>query len=370
MCGPFAVAAPGADGDNALRGRGSAQEVAVAHREDRPAARAGAAGPGLAVIVPAHRAGATIGPCLDGLLAAGFAAREILVVDDGSPDDGAARACLRGIAVLRNPHPLRPARARNRGAEAVTAEIVVFVDADVVVHADARERVLSHFRADPGLSAVFGSYDDAPPAPALVSRYRNLLHHFVHQVSRPEAVTFWTGFGAVRRAAFLRLGGLDPAWENIEDVEFGLRLSRAGGRIRLDRDMRATHLKAWTLRSMFLTDLRGRARPWTRLMRAGRIAAGELNTAAQHRIGAGSVAVGGASLAGAAAVPELLVLTGASVLAFAAANRGFLAFLARRHGWRFALACMPVHALHYTAALLGYLSVRLFEAPGGTRGRA
>ena len=63
--------------------------------------------------------------------------------------------------------------------------------------------------ADSSLAAVLGSYDDRPPASGLVARYRNLLHHFVHQRSRREATTFWTGLGAVRRDAFAALGGFD-----------------------------------------------------------------------------------------------------------------------------------------------------------------
>ena len=50
-----------------------------------------------------------------------------------------------------------------------------------------------------GVETLFGSYDDDPPAPGLVSRYKNLLHHHVHQNGRPDASTFWAGCGAIRR---------------------------------------------------------------------------------------------------------------------------------------------------------------------------
>lgn len=329
----------------------------------------GAPEPTLAVVVPAHRAGAEIGPCLDALFAAGFAAEDVLVVDDGCPEGSGDRAAARGVGVIRNEAPLRPARARNRGVDEVDADIVVFVDADVLVHADARARIVGHFTADPGLAAVFGSYDDAPPAPALVSRYRNLLHHFVHQRSAPEAETFWTGFGAVRRAAFLQAGGLDRAWENIEDVEFGLRLRAAGGRIRLDRDMQATHLKAWTPVSMFKTDLYGRALPWTRLLMRGRAGLGDLNTAREHRISAAAVAVFPAALAASFAAPAALWLAALAALVFLAANRRFLGFLVRTKGPAFALGAIPFHAAHYVAALLGYGLARWEAATGRTRGQ-
>jgi hypothetical protein len=36
---------------------------------------------------------------------------------------------------------------------------------------------------------LFGSYDRHPRAPGLVSQYRNLLHHYTHQVGHPDAST-------------------------------------------------------------------------------------------------------------------------------------------------------------------------------------
>ena len=42
--------------------------------------------------------------------------------------------------------------------------------------------------ADPGLTALFGSYDDHPPARDVVSQFRNLLHHFVHQQAHLTAI--------------------------------------------------------------------------------------------------------------------------------------------------------------------------------------
>ena len=316
----------------------------------------------MSVVVPAHQAADVLGPCLEGLLGAGFARSEIVVVDDGSRDGTGDRARALGVAVLRNETAQGPARARNRAVAGLDAEVVVFVDADVVVHPGTRERIAAHFQ-DPDLAAVFGSYDDSPSAPSLVSRYRNLLHHFVHQRSEAEAQTFWTGLGAVRRDAFLDVGGLDPAWQAIEDVEFGVRLSRAGRRIVLDRTLLATHLKAWTLGSMLRTDLWGRALPWTRLLLARRGPTGDLNLAASHRASAVLVLVFAACLLGGVIEPWLFLGAGLAAGAFLVANRRFLSFLARRHGVLFALGAMPFHALHYAAGVLGYAWVALVEAP-------
>ena len=110
-----------------------------------------------------------------------------------------------------------------------------------------RSRASARFRGGPTLTAVFGSYDDAPAEPGVVSQFRNLLHHHVHQQGAGEATTFWAGLGAVRADAFRAAGGFDAErypLPSVEDIDLGTRLSRNGGRILLDPLIQGTHLKA------------------------------------------------------------------------------------------------------------------------------
>lgn len=319
--------------------------------------------PSLMVVVPAHQAAAELAQCLDGLFGAGFGRDEVLVVDDGSRDGTGDVARAIGVRVLRHDVALRPARARNAGVRATQSDVIVFVDADVVVHPGARDHILRFFREEPGYVALIGSYDDAPAAPRWVSRYRNLLHHFVHQTGNPEAATFWTGFGAVRRRAFDEAGGLDPAWENIEDVEFGMKLVERGGRIRLDATLLCKHLKDWTLGSMFRTDWKGRAVPWSRLLQRRRARTGDLNLSRTHQTSAAAVALLVGSLLLVPVLPHSLWLAAAALALFLAINARFLCLLARQGGPGFALVSVFYHATHYAAALLGFVQV------AATRGR-
>src|SRR5687767_11799757 len=95
--------------------------------------------PSIAVVVPATDGPATLGRCLDGIAAASSPADEVIVVD--------------------RPAGAGPAAARNTGAARARAEVIAFVDSDVVVHPDALARIRRAFASDPGLCAVFGSYD-------------------------------------------------------------------------------------------------------------------------------------------------------------------------------------------------------------------
>ena len=137
----------------------------------------------ISAIVPATDAPATLGRCLAALAAADEPPEEVIVVDSADRPG--------------------PAAARNEGARRAIGELLVFVDADVEPHRDAFTRLRAAFAADPGLDALFGSYDDDPADQALVSRFRNLLHHHVHQEGAGPAETFWAGLGAIRRDSFL-----------------------------------------------------------------------------------------------------------------------------------------------------------------------
>lgn len=319
--------------------------------------------------MPAHQASDTLERCLAALLDAGVPPGDIIVVDDGSRDGTGDIARRLGTRVIRNDPALRPARARNAGVAESTADIILFVDADVVPHKDAPQRLIEAFR-DPEITAVFGSYDTVPEAPSIVSRYRNLLHYFTHQRADTDAHTFWTGLGAVRRVPFQKLGGFDPMWENIEDLEFGLRMRADGGKIRLDPAAQGTHLKDWTLASMFKTDLWGRAVPWTRLILADRMPGHVLNGSAGHRLSAACVilAILGLFLTPFVAASAWVILF--AVLFFLVINWALLAELYRIGGISLAAGAVPYHAAHYVAALLGYVYAHVRRAPEGPDGRA
>ena len=128
----------------------------------------------------------------------------------------------------------------------------MFVDADVEVHPDALRRLREAFEREPAASTPSSApTTTGPPPRAVVSRFRNLLHHHVHAGAGGPATTFWAGLGAVRREAFDAVGGFDAQRYPrpcIEDIELGMRLHAAGRRIALDPAVRGTHLKRWTLR--------------------------------------------------------------------------------------------------------------------------
>jgi GT2 family glycosyltransferase len=283
----------------------------------------------LAVIVPATDRPPTLSTCITAIQAADEPPEQLIVVEE--PSEAGASS------------------ARNAGASKSTAEVLVFVDADVAVHHDVFRRIRERLEGDPSLAAVFGSYDDEPAAPGLVSVFRNLLHHHVHQTSPGPATTFWTGLGAIRRDAFESVHGLDEELVWLEDVDLGMRLSAAGAAIELDPAIQGTHLKRWTLWTMVKTDFVGRGIPWVVLLLRHRQKSEALNLGWSHRASAAS------SLVAAGAVAKRRFgLAALAAGVFVALNRSFHGTLLRRLGPSKTPAAVGLHALHH---LVGIASV-------------
>jgi glycosyltransferase involved in cell wall biosynthesis len=321
----------------------------------------------LSIIVPLYNNPVQAAECLASLAGAAGPNVELIAVDDGSTDETPAVAARLGFRVVRLGRNAGPALARNAGASHAAGDVLVFVDQDVVAAPAAIDRIARTFARRPELAALFGSYDAAPRAPGLVSQFRNLLHHYVHQRGDPEAGTFWTGCGAVRRDVFQKAGGFRRL-AGVEDIELGHRLRRMGCRILLDRELQVTHLKAWTLGSMVRTDVTRRALPWGRLMLASRSYPRTLNLRSDQRWSVGLTALAAALLAASPLRPFLLVPAGALVLVILALNAGFYRFLRTARGARFALASVPLHLVYFGCCGVGAAWALVDYARGHARG--
>jgi GT2 family glycosyltransferase len=318
----------------------------------------------LSVIVPVYNGASFLRASLAALAGSSHRDYELLVVDDGSTDESAAVASAAGATVLTLAERGGPARARNHAARVATGDVLVFIDADVCVHADTLARIDAHLRANPETVAVMGSYDDSPADPGFVSQYKNLFHHYIHQHSRQRAWTFWAGCGAIRRDVFLAAGGFDDRYDRpcIEDIELGARLAAQGQRIDLDPAIQAKHLKRWTLRNLIRTDVFDRAVPWLTLMLRTRHMPPDLNVTHAHRA---SVVLACLAAMAAVAIPVAAAVGSSAVVAAAFAvlaaccfgllvlNLDLYRFFARKRGWPFALKALALHWFYYLYCAAG-----------------
>ena len=308
----------------------------------------------LSLIIPAHNTAATLEACLRAVNGSIHSA-QVIVVDDGSTDASAEIAARFPCELVRLPKNVGAAAARNVGARRATGDILFFLDSDIVMEQDTVARILDAFAADPALAALFGSYQQDTAPKNFFSQYKNLLHHYTHQISATQAATFCSGYGAIRREIFFALGGFSESQRALEDIEFGYRLHRAGHRVRLLKDLQFTHLKVYSFWGLVRSDVLQRAIPWTRLMLERHIFRNDLNTKSNNvasvviaflilfaPLWLWFVPLGGMILAG-------LMLT------FLVLNFDFILFVTRARGLLFGLKTVAMSWFFYVYSGIGLL---------------
>ncbi len=204
----------------------------------------------VSIIIPCRNEAAYIGACLDSVIANDFPAdrTEILVVDgmsaDGTRDILAdhARRYPR-LRVLDNPAGITPA-ALNLGIRAATGGVILRVDAHARIEKDYVRRCLETLDRT-GADNVGGIIITLPKTDAPMSRAiaRALSHPFgvgrsYFRIRPTESRWVDTVFGGCyRRDVFDRIGLFNEKLRRGQDMEFNLRLKRAGGRTFLSADI-------------------------------------------------------------------------------------------------------------------------------------
>lgn len=201
----------------------------------------------------------------------------------GCTDEGFAgekhAASVPLLQVVRNERSLGPGAARNLGASLGSGDVVVFLDADVVVTDKWLHPLLVHF-ADPAVGAVAprvtapeGTTRPRVTEPAgaagpwvtepaghrerdgLLGRYE-VARSPLDLGPRPAAVYPGSRVGyvpsaalAVRRRALLDVGGFEHSLHIGEDVDFVWRLDASGWSVRYEPSARVVHTTRATLRA-------------------------------------------------------------------------------------------------------------------------
>jgi glycosyltransferase involved in cell wall biosynthesis len=133
---------------------------------------------------------------------------EVIVVDDGSTDATAAIAKDESVRLIQLPHR-GPAVGRNRGAQAASGEILVFLDGDMECTPEFVERLTEPIQT----RGVVGSFTREIMVANLDNRWA-LAYSVMRQLRDgrllPEDFPDeWDNFRAIRRDVFLSVGGYD-----------------------------------------------------------------------------------------------------------------------------------------------------------------
>ena len=189
------------------------------------------AGPAIAFVIPLYKGAQFIRAALDSILNQSLPAAEIIVVDDGSPDDSGAIASSYGepVRVIRQENA-GVAAARNRGVAECRSDWIAFLDQDDLCERDrllrTREAILEH----PSALWVYSDYTrhDATtgerryvrtPVPEEYARIVRFKCHVMPSLS------------TINRRALTDLGGFAPSRElrGGDDWVLAMRFMRRHG---------------------------------------------------------------------------------------------------------------------------------------------
>jgi glycosyltransferase involved in cell wall biosynthesis len=183
--------------------------------------------PLVSVVIPCYGQAAYLEEAIESVLAQTYAQVEVVVVDDGSPDN-AARLAGRfpWVRCVRQANA-GLAGARNTGIRESEGELLVFLDADDRLLPRALEVGVEELRAHPEAAFAFGRYrrvagdgrpleNDEQPRPD-ADPYSVFLRY--NYAGIPAT-------GVFRRSALEEAGNFDESLPGAEDYDLGLRLSR------------------------------------------------------------------------------------------------------------------------------------------------
>jgi GT2 family glycosyltransferase len=208
--------------------------------------------PTVSIVVPTYNRWFQLLRTLEGLAAQTVPSRdvEVIVVSDGSTDatDEHLQAGRSPIdIVFHRQANSGPAVARNKGIALASADLVLFIDDDVVALPSC---VAAHLRAHESggdRQVVIGPLL-APPDHELdpwVWWEQRTLDEQYDSMQRGEWAAsprqFYTGNASLHRSEITAVGGFDPTFRRAEDVELAYRLARRGLTFTFDYGAGAHH---------------------------------------------------------------------------------------------------------------------------------
>jgi biofilm PGA synthesis N-glycosyltransferase PgaC len=224
--------------------------------------------PPVSVIVPAYNEGTVLERAIQSLLRLDYPEYEVLIIDDGSPDDTlATAAALEGvydgvpIRVFTKPNGGK-ATALNLGIANSRHPFILCMDADSTVEPQLLRRALPHFE-DPTVGAVAGNVK-IENRDRLITRLQAL--EYIEGLNMPRraqgfiaAVNIVPGpVGVFRREALTDVGGYDTD-TFAEDADLTLKLISSGWKIVYE-----DQAVAWTQAPENWLDLVQQRYRWTR----------------------------------------------------------------------------------------------------------
>lgn len=184
----------------------------------------------VSVIIPAYRAEAFIAETVRSVLAQTHQHLELIVVDDGSPDQtGKVVQTCTSDARLRyiRQENAGVSTARNNGFAQSKGEYIAFLDADDVLLPSNLAEKLAHFASDPDFGLVHADMQVIDAESNRLEKFmRGQEGHLLEELLKWERTCIPTPSSIlVKRKVVKQVGGFDPTLSNNADMEFFFRVA-------------------------------------------------------------------------------------------------------------------------------------------------
>jgi glycosyltransferase involved in cell wall biosynthesis len=184
--------------------------------------------PLISVVVPAHNEELFLPDTLKSLQEQSYENFEIIVVDNNSTDATASIAKEHGARVITE-QKVGVAAARQAGFIAANGTIIATTDADTIVPENWLEKIAAKFLSRPEIVAYGGLYSlySGPLSARIIFPDIAYLAWCIDRLINGVWVLPGANM-AVRRQAFLAIGGFDLNKEVLEDADLSKRISKFG----------------------------------------------------------------------------------------------------------------------------------------------
>lgn len=207
----------------------------------------------ISVIVPAYNSDRHLELCLHSIRQSECAEYELIVVDDGSGDGTAAIAEEFADCVISHRANRGRTHSRNSGLQKAGGDIVVFIDADVVIKPRTLALIQTTFSREREIDAITGLLSREHPNVDFFSQYKNLYMHYIFCCLPPRVNFLYGSLQAMRRNAIAKYTAhVDIA----DDSEMGQQLNRKGKEIAFVRELEVVHLKKYDFLAFVRNDFR------------------------------------------------------------------------------------------------------------------
>jgi glycosyltransferase involved in cell wall biosynthesis len=207
--------------------------------------------PLVSVIIPVKNGAATLANCLRAVRRSYYKNFEIIVVDDHSTDGSGDIARSYKCTVIKVDDGGGANNARNIGSMQAKGDILMFVDADIVIERETMLGIVETLEENYS-DAVVGIYTAKHRHESFVSQYKNLWVRYSYIKSPPAIDWLFGSISGIKKNSFEKLGGFNVellAKHGHDDIELGKRAAQAELNIVLNMDIEVEHLKRYTILS-------------------------------------------------------------------------------------------------------------------------